>query len=119
MWKITHVRKFSLKILIQVKMTVLFILTFQERFTECRLNHTRDYESLQRTEERDGPKGPGAGGLCSLLTEMMAECGKAWQVCHSPEEMRVLEGMHVAAFQQQWPASLQELKGCPLYEEFR
>ena len=51
--------------------------------------------------------------------EIMSECGKIWEICHSSAEIRGLEGMHLSIFMEQREARLEELQDCPLYKELR
>jgi hypothetical protein len=75
----------------------------QERFTACR--------SRQR--------GGGAADICRQLELVVRGCGEAWLDCHTHQEIRRLESMHVEHFREQWKEREQELLRCKLYQEIR
>ncbi len=74
--------------------------SMQERFTACRGRH------------RDG------GDSCHILNQVLRGCGKVWQECHTPQEIRTLESMHVEVMVAQW-AGDKGLDDCPLYKQYR
>jgi hypothetical protein len=75
----------------------------QERFTACRSSR----------QQRGG------ADICAQLELVVRGCGEVWLDCHTPQEIRRLESMHVEHLREQWKEREEELLSCPLYQQIR
>jgi len=84
----------------------------QRRFTECTGKVTMAYQ--QSIEE-----GTKEGATCTLFTDLINDCGKVWETCHSQEDISKMKDMQLEALLGQYVDSgIVHLEDCPIVNEY-